>query len=48
MGNAVYRVKPVKSGWFVEHDGRMLGPYTTKDIALGARRSRDHHHRARE
>ena len=34
MGNAVYRVKLLKSGWVVEHDGKTLGPYATKDIAL--------------
>ena len=34
MGNVVYRVKPLKSGWVVEHDGKTLGPYRTKDIAL--------------
>ena len=34
MDNAVYRVKPLKSGWVVEHDGKTLGPYATKDIAL--------------
>jgi hypothetical protein len=34
MGTAVYRVKLLKSGWVVEHNGKTLGPYKTKDVAL--------------
>jgi hypothetical protein len=34
MGNSVYGIKALKGGWVVEHDGKTLGPYATKDIAL--------------
>jgi|SoiMethySBSTD1v2_1073268.scaffolds.fasta_scaffold1095468_2 hypothetical protein len=35
MGSAVYRIKALESGgWGVEHDGKTIGPYPTKEIAL--------------
>lgn len=34
MGIAVYQIKKVDGGWGVENDGKTVGPYPTKCIAL--------------
>jgi hypothetical protein len=34
MGTAVYQIKKVDGGWEVENDGKTVGPYPTKCIAL--------------
>ena len=36
MGTAAYRIMPYQGGWGVEHDGKMKGPYETKEAAYEA------------
>ena len=36
MGQAIYRIVPHKDGWGVDHDGKIGGPYETKEAAYEA------------
>jgi hypothetical protein len=36
MGQAIYKVVPFESGWGVSHDGRVAGPYLSKEAAFEA------------
>ena len=36
MGHAVYKVVPFENGWGVSHEGRVAGPYVTKEAAFEA------------
>lgn len=36
MKSAAYRIVPYQDGWGVEHDGRITGPYVTKEAAFEA------------
>jgi hypothetical protein len=36
MGVASYKIVPNRNGWGVDHDGRVLGSYATKEAAFEA------------
>ena len=36
MGQAIYKVVPYENGWGVDHDGKIVGPYETKEAAYEA------------
>lgn len=36
MGMAAYKIEPYETGWGVNHDGRVVGPYETKEAAYEA------------
>lgn len=36
MASAAFRIVPHKSGWGVEHDASVTGPYLTKEAAFEA------------
>lgn len=34
MGQASYRIVPHEDGWAIDHDGKLMGHYATKEAAF--------------